>query len=196
MFIEFKFSRGFGYFMEKFSQFSKEITDLFKNHGGDLYGGEDITQITHGLQCAQIAENDGAPAHLIISALLHDIGHLLHDEFEEAQNRGDDRFHENLGSKYLSKWFGPEVTEPIRLHVASKRYLCASDPNYHDTLSDASKHTLRIQGGPMNPSEVKEFEANPSYKDAIQVRYWDDLGKDPLMKTGSLSRFLTYADKI
>ena len=142
-----------------------------------------------------MAKNDGALPLLIVAALLHDIGHLLHDEFEQAQNRGEDRFHENLGSKYLSQWFSQDITEPVRLHVASKRYLCATDSQYYDTLSNASKHTLRIQGGPMSDSEVKIFEANPYYKEAIQVRYWDDLGKDPLMKTGSLSHFLTYADK-
>jgi phosphonate degradation associated HDIG domain protein len=182
-------------FMENFKQFRSEITELFDHHGGDLYGGEAITQITHALQCAQVAEHDGAGPHLIVSGLLHDIGHLLHDEFEEAQARGQDRFHENLGSKYLEKWFGPEVTEPVRLHVASKRYLCATDPDYQAKLSPASQHTLKIQGGPMNRDEVREFAANPWYKDAIRVRFWDDLGKDPEMKTATLDHFLAYADR-
>lgn len=182
--------------MENFEQFRKKMTDLFANHGGDLYGGEEITQERHGLQCAQLAEDEGAAPHLIVSALLHDVGHLLHDEFEAAQDRGEDRFHENLGSKFLSQWFGTNVTDPIKLHVASKKYLCAVRPEYHAGLSAASVHTLRIQGGPMNADEVAEFEKNPSYKDAIQVRIWDDTGKDPEMQTNSLEHFLTYADKI
>lgn len=182
--------------MENFEQFRETVTGLFKEHGGDLYGGEAITQERHGLQCAQLAENEGAPPYLIVSALLHDIGHLLHDEFEEAQARGDDRFHENLGSNYLSQWFGPEVTDPIRLHVASKKYLCATRPDYFETLSAASVHTLRIQGGPMTDEEIAEFEKNPNYESAIKVRIWDDTGKDPDMKTETLAHFLTYADKL
>jgi len=182
--------------MENFEQFRKSVTDLFAHHGGNLYGGEAITQIRHGLQCAQLAKDEGAPPYLIISALLHDIGHFLHDEFEQAQARDEDRFHENLGSQFLGQWFGPDVTEPIRLHVDSKRYLCATQPDYHDKLSPASQHTLRIQGGPMNADEVAAFENNAQYKDAIRVRIWDDGGKDPAMKTESLDHFLAYADKI
>ncbi len=183
-------------FMENFEQFNKTVSTLFADHGGDLYGGEAITQERHGLQCAQLAENEGAPPSLIISTLLHDIGHLLHDEFEQAQARGEDRFHENLGSKFLGQWFGPEVTEPIKLHVASKKYLCATRPDYHASLSPASVHTLRIQGGPMNETEIAEFEKLPGYEDALRVRIWDDIGKDPDMKTKSLDHFLAYADKI
>ena len=182
--------------MENFETFRQTVSELFSEHGGDLYGGEAINQKTHGLQCAQLAQDEGAPPYLIISALLHDIGHFLHDEFEAAQARGEDRFHENLGADYLARWFGPEVTEPIRLHVDSKRYLCATRPDYYDRLSAASQHTLRIQGGAMNDEEVADFENNASYKDAIKVRLWDDGGKDPVMKTADLDYFLTYADKI
>ena len=182
--------------MKDFDQFRETILDLFANQGGNLYGGEDITQTRHGLQCAQLAVNEDAPPYLIISALLHDIGHFLHGDFEQAQERGEDRFHENLGSKFLSQWFGPEVTEPIRLHVDSKRYLCATQPEYHDKLSPASKHTLRIQGGPMDDEEVAEFEKNDGYQDAILVRLWDDRGKEQEMKTADLDHFLAYAEKI
>ncbi len=182
--------------MEKYLEFHQTMTDLFKDHGGDLYGGEAITQEKHGLQCAQLAENESAPAYLIVSALLHDIGHLLHDQFEEAQARGEDRFHENLGSKFLAQWFGPQITDPIKLHVTSKKYLCATRPDYFATLSPASVHTLRIQGGPMSKEEVAAFEKHPGYKDAIRVRLWDDTGKDPDMQTRNLEHFLAYADRI
>jgi len=181
--------------MENFVEFRQTVLKLFADHGGDLYGGEAITQERHGLQCAQLAKDEGAPPYLIVSALLHDIGHLLHDEFEEAQNRGEDRFHENLGAKFLSQWFGPKVTDPIRLHVASKKYLCATRPEYRAGLSPASAHTLRIQGGPMTDDEVAQFEKLPGYKDALRVRIWDDTGKDPEMVTENLEHFLTYADK-
>ncbi len=172
------------------TQLIDDLRDMIAAKGGNLYGGESVTQEQHALQCAQLAQDDKAPASLVAAALLHDIGHLMEADFEAAMDRGEDRFHENLGERFLTRWFGPEVTEPVRLHVAAKRYLCATDPDYHDRLSPASVHTLRIQGGPMNRDEVAAFEANPHYREAVRLRIWDDEGKDPDMNTDSLDHFL------
>jgi len=169
------------------------LSDMVEKHGNDLYGGEPVTQLQHALQCAQLAENEGASAALITAALLHDVGHLLEDDFEDAPEHDSDRRHEDLGDAFLSKWFGPNVTEPVRLHVAAKRYLCAVDPDYFDSLSPMSRHSLMLQGGPMSADEVSEFEANPHCKDAVRLRRWDDRGKDPQMKTATLGYFLSYA---
>jgi phosphonate degradation associated HDIG domain protein len=169
------------------------LSDMVEKHGNDLYGGEPVTQLQHALQCAQLAENEGASAALITAALLHDVGHLLEDDFEDAPAHDEDRRHEDLGDAFLAKWFGPNVTEPVRLHVAAKRYLCAVDPGYFDALSPMSRHSLMLQGGPMSADEVTEFEANPHYKDAVRLRRWDDRGKDPEMKTATLGYFLSYA---
>jgi len=169
------------------------LSDMVEKHGNDLYGGEPVTQLQHALQCAQLAENEGASAALITAALLHDVGHLLEDDFEDAPEHDSDRRHEDLGDAFLSKWFGPNVTEPVRLHVAAKRYLCAVDPGYFDSLSPMSRHSLMLQGGPMSADEVAEFEANPHCKDAVRLRRWDDRGKDPRMKTATLGYFLSYA---
>jgi phosphonate degradation associated HDIG domain protein len=169
------------------------LSDMVEKHGNDLYGGEPVTQLQHALQCAQLAENEGASAALITAALLHDVGHLLEDDFEDAPEHASDRRHEDLGDAFLSKWFGPNVTEPVRLHVAAKRYLCAVDPGYFDSLSPMSRHSLMLQGGPMSADEVAEFEANPHCKDAVRLRRWDDRGKDPQMKTATLGYFLSYA---
>ncbi len=168
----------------------QQLRQMIAAKGSSLYGGEQVTQEQHALQTAQCAENDGAPKHLVAAALLHDIGHLMDHDFEKAQIRGEDRFHENLGDAFLKNWFGPEVTEPVRLHVASKRYLCATDPDYSAKLSPASVHTLNIQGGPMNEREIAEFEAIDNYRDAVRVRLWDDQGKDPDMKSKGLDHFL------
>lgn len=169
------------------------LTDMIERRGSALYGGEAVTQLQHALQCAQLAEEDGASPALITAALLHDIGHLLEDGFDEAAQHDDDRRHEDLGNAFLARWFGPEVTEPVRLHVAAKRYLCAAEPGYFDGLSPASRHSLMLQGGVMSAPEVAEFEAGAYADDAVRLRRWDDLGKDPAMETASLAHFLDYA---
>jgi phosphonate degradation associated HDIG domain protein len=169
------------------------LSDMVEKHGSDLYGGEPVTQLQHALQCAQLAENEGASPALITAALLHDVGHLLEDDFDDAPAHDQDRRHEELGDAFLSKWFGPDVTEPVRLHVAAKRYLCAVEPGYFDALSPMSRHSLMLQGGPMSEAEVAEFEANPYCKDAVRLRRWDDRGKDPNTKTATLGYYLSYA---
>jgi len=36
----------------------------------------------------------------------------------------------SAGHFWAAQWFGPEVTEPIRFHVAAKWYMCCIDPEY------------------------------------------------------------------
>ena len=122
-----------------------EIRGLFSRRGGDQYG-EGVTQREHALQAAAAAEGDGAPDAQIAAALLHDIGHLMHDLPDDIADRGIDTKHESLASAWLSQHFGPEVSEPVRLHVAAKRYLCRTEPDYWSRLSAASKQSLALQG--------------------------------------------------
>ena len=168
---------------------------MIDKKGSDLYGSEAVTQRQHALQCAALAEAENAPASLIAAAFLHDIGHLLEKDFEAGLRNSEDRFHENLGEIYLKTHFGPEVTEPVRMHVAAKRYLCATDPEYFSKLSPASVHTLRLQGGPMNEDEAEAFIAQPYARDAVRLRIWDDCGKDPEMKTEPVDYYLTYVNQ-
>ena len=153
------------------------ILDLFAQRGSQEYMGEAVTQSQHMEQSAACAVADGAPDSLVIAALLHDIGHFLGDHPIEALENGIDNTHEEVGARYLEPYFPPSVTEPIRLHVAAKRYLCATNDEYQGLLSDASINSLMVQGGPMNPTEVKQFEASPHHKDAVQLRLYDDDGK-------------------
>jgi phosphonate degradation associated HDIG domain protein len=157
----------------------EEILDLFAKKGAAAYHGEDVSQEEHALQAAELAEREGAPDALVVAALLHDVGHLLDGQDEDLAVRGVDGQHEEAGCSWLARHFGPEVTEPIRLHVAAKRYLCAVDPSYLDGLSPASQLSLEVQGGPMNPEERAEFEGNAYYRDAVRLRYWDDTAKVP-----------------
>jgi gamma-butyrobetaine dioxygenase len=155
------------------------IADLLETRGRALYFGEAVTEAEHALQAAQLAEAEGAGDALVAAALLHDVGHLLHKYGEDVADRGVDGRHEQIGYAWLRRWFGPAVADPVRLHVAAKRYLSATDPDYRDLLSPASVQSLELQGGPFTPEEVTAFKRLPHSKDAIRLRHWDDAAKVP-----------------
>ncbi|QDU89525.1 hypothetical protein Pla175_29170 [Pirellulimonas nuda] len=170
----------------------EEIGALFESRGGSLYGGEGVTQLEHALQAADLAERQGASSELIAAALLHDIGHLLHDLPDDAPDRGVDDAHEYLGAAWLAARFPPAVLEPVRMHVASKRYLCAAEPGYWDSLSEPSKVSLTLQGGPMSADECSAFRAGPHCRACLAVRRWDDLAKVAGLETPPLTHFLEH----
>jgi phosphonate degradation associated HDIG domain protein len=167
----------------------EDIFALFALRGAESYG-ERVTQLDHALQCAALAAAEGASDALIAAALLHDYGHLIDDRGHMAEREGLDGEHEAVGALALSAWFGPEVTQPIALHVAAKRYLCAAEPGYAEALSPASQLSLSLQGGPMSAEEADAFAALPFAADAVRLRRWDDWGKalEPEAR-GSLERF-------
>jgi phosphonate degradation associated HDIG domain protein len=169
-----------------------EIRRIFAERGASLYGGEAVTQLEHALQAAMLAENDGADAPLITAALLHDVGHLLHELPDYAPDDGIDDVHEHRAHKWLRDHFCPEVTEPVRLHVAAKRYLCAVEPEYQTTLSGPSLHSLELQGGAFDAAEARQFEQNPFCEAGTRLRRWDDLAKVPGLATPGLDHFLSY----
>ncbi len=154
------------------------LFDYLKAHGQEHYE-EEVTQMTHALQAAFQAREGGFSDELVTAALLHDIGHMLADDPVEANNPTvvNDR-HEERAADYLQDIFPDAVTEPIRLHVPAKRYLCTTDPAYYDDLSEASKKSYHLQGGPMSEEERAAFESHPFYREAVQLRIWDDRAKD------------------
>ncbi|HEV8391164.1 MAG TPA: HD domain-containing protein [Dongiaceae bacterium] len=168
-----------------------EIRAAFAGRGRDTYG-EGVSQLEHALQCASCAERDGASDALIAATLLHDIGHLIHALPQDIADRGIDAQHESLGSAFLSQYFGPDVTEPVRLHVAAKRYLAATERGYFDLLSPASVQSLHLQGGPMSVEERVRFAAERFAEDAVRLRRWDDEGKIVGAKTPDLAHFERY----
>ena len=172
-----------------------EIFEAFRKHGDELYeGGEQVTQQQHALQTAHAAEKDGASDTLIAAAVLHDYGHLVHDLPQEIVARGIDDKHEELVAALLEPYFLPAVTEPARLHVPAKRYLCAVEPSYFNKLSSVSVRSLQAQGGPLTETEVKEFEALPHFADAVRLRRYDEMGKDPDALTPNLSYYRPYLE--
>jgi phosphonate degradation associated HDIG domain protein len=169
-----------------------ELAAIIDGKGHGLYGLSSVNQRQHALQAALLAEQESAGAALITAALLHDIGHMVHDLGQNPAEAGIDDEHERLGQEWLEHWFGPEVTEPVRLHVAAKRYLCAVDPTYFGKLSKDSVLSLSLQGGPMSADEIAAFEALPEHAAAVRLRRWDEGAKVKGLETPGFAHFAPY----
>ena len=170
-----------------------DIERLFREHGHIEYSGEGVTQLEHALQCAKLAEADGAPAPLVTAALLHDLGHLLNPQGDTPSARGVDDQHQYFAIPFLRPLFGPAVVEPIRLHVDAKRALCALEHDYFEALSEDSKRSLALQGGIFSAGQLDAFLAKPHAREALRVRRWDDAAKVPGDATPPLAHFLGIA---
>ena len=172
------------------------LDDIFERRGGEEYLGEPVTMAEHMLQGATIAEQNGEPEIIVVSALLHDIGHFTSEFGMFSMEDTKDRLHEDAGAKVLQNFFPQLVIDCVRYHVAAKRYLCATRPSYFYKLSEASVHSLNLQGGPMCDDEVREFEKNPYLKDILKVRYLDEAGKREDMSIPSFSYFAPMVQRI
>lgn len=176
------------------------IWDALEKRGGEEYGGEAVTQLQHALQCAELAEREGAPPALVTAALLHDIGHMIDvpegESVESLADSGVDTAHEDVGADFLAQWFGEEVLAPIRHHVAAKRYLCLRKPGYPSALSAASVKSLALQGGPFTEAEADDWLKQPFAHEGVRLRIWDDTGKDPAMETQPVAHFRAIAETV
>lgn len=177
----------------------EEITRLLGAKGQRQYGREAVSQLEHALQCAQLAEQAQESAETVVAALLHDLGHLLAaqpaDEAVRAQQQRDD-LHQYIALPFLRGRFAPAVLEPIRLHVDAKRYLCAVDAAYWDTLSPASKRSLELQGGVYTQPQAQRFIAQPFAAEAVRLRRYDDLAKVPGQATPPLAHYMRMAQAL
>jgi phosphonate degradation associated HDIG domain protein len=172
-----------------------DVLSLFQRSGNSQYGGEAVSQLEHALQAATLAEQNQATPDLITAALLHDVGHLLHDLPDDSPDHGIDDHHETSGYRYLCKRFGSAVSEPVRLHVDAKRYLCTVDEGYINQLSEPSLVSFRLQGGEMSPEEVETFRDHPYWESAVRLRYWDDLAKVANLPTPPIEHFAIYVSQ-
>jgi len=172
------------------------LADIFDRRGGEEYLGEPVTMAEHMLQGATLAEEAGLPDEVIVATLLHDIGHFTSDFGSFSMADTEDRFHEEAGARVLEQFFPALVTDCVRHHVAAKRYLCATKPDYFARLSAASVHSLNLQGGPMSKGEVHAFEANPNLAEIVQVRYLDDAGKRADMTTPGFTHFAPLVQRV
>ncbi|MGF1520289.1 MAG: phosphonate degradation HD-domain oxygenase [Nodosilinea sp.] len=171
------------------------LLDLYRQRGQAQYGGEAISQFEHALQCASLAEQAEQSPEMIAACLFHDLGHMIHHLGDEPALRGLDDRHEQRAIPVLEPLFPAAVTLPIQLHVAAKRYLCAVDQAYWDSLSATSKRSLELQGGVFSPAAATAFIQQPHAKQAVQLRRWDDLAKVPNQDTPDLEHFLPSLQK-
>ena len=172
------------------------IGDIFDRCGGEEYLGEPVTMAEHMLQGAHFAEKAGEAETIIVSALLHDIGHFTSEFGTFSMDDTEDRLHEEAGAMVLERFFPTLVTDCVRHHVAAKRYLCATRPEYFDRLSIASVHSLNLQGGPMKDSEVFEFEKEPNLAEIIKVRHYDEAGKRADLETKPYSHYAPMVQRV
>lgn len=172
------------------------IGGIFERRGGEEYLGEAVTMAEHMLQGATIAEQNGQDEEVIVGALLHDIGHFTSEFGTYSPDDTEDRHHEDAGAEVLAPFFPSVITDCVLYHVAAKRYLCATKPEYFKRLSPASVHTLELQGGPMSAGEVAEFEKNPNLEKIIQVRYLDEAGKRADMETPDFWHFAPMVQRL
>lgn len=172
------------------------LADIFERRGGEEYLGEPVTMAEHMLQGAYLAEQQGESEEIIVAALLHDIGHFTSEFGTFSMDDTHDRYHEEAGARILERFFPSIVTDCVRLHVAAKRYICATDPRYFGQLSEASIHSLKLQGGPMSPEEVAEFEKHPNVREIVRVRYLDDAGKVAGMETPGFSHYAPMVQRV
>jgi phosphonate degradation associated HDIG domain protein len=173
-----------------------DIRHLFHRYGATAYSGEPVTQLEHALQTAALAEEAGAADPLVGAAFLHDLGHLLNLQGETPSERGIDDLHQYFALPFLRPLFSNAVLEPIRLHVDAKRCLCVIDADYCKKLSADSVRSLKLQGGIFSQEEAEEFMRNPFAEDALSLRRWDDLAKQPKRETPSLEHYIQLIDRL
>jgi phosphonate degradation associated HDIG domain protein len=171
----------------------QDVERLFAERGGEQYAGEPVTQLEHALQCALFAQDDGADDALVTAALLHDLGHLLHDLGPTPTLHGIDDVHQYRALPFLRGLFGDAVINPVKLHVDAKRYLCATRTGYFAALSEDSKRSLGLQGGIFNEGQAEAFIAQSGAREAVCLRVWDDRAKTAGLATPPLAHFLKRA---
>lgn len=156
-----------------------DLVEIYTGRATGQYGLAQINQLAHAVQSAHHARAQALSAPVVVAALLHDIGHMVHELGEHPAAQGIDDEHEVIGANWLERYFDKDVTEPVRLHVAAKRYLCTVEADYFAKLSKDSIESLALQGGQMSEFELANFQQSPYWKDAVALRRIDEMAKDP-----------------
>lgn len=173
--------------------FIEELIGIYAKKGVVSFEGDRLlTQTSHAIQTATIAESEGAGPEMIVAALLHDIGRIINPQDRQITDAGADAGHEEIGRSFLDAYFDRSVTMPIKWHVAAKRYLMATDPSYSDLVSPGSKRSMVGQGGILKDADARAFIEKPFARDGITLRRWDDRAKLPNVETRPFEYFVPY----
>ncbi|MFV0296242.1 MAG: HD domain-containing protein [Hyphomicrobiaceae bacterium] len=172
------------------------LFELLETHGNGRYGLSDVTQLDHALQSAALAADRLLGEEIVVAALFHDVGHLLADVDVSLADDGIDDRHEETSADMLEPIFGRAVSEPVRLHVAAKRYLCGSNPAYFEKLSQDSRTSLAVQGGPMTALEIAAFDRLDGRAAALALRIIDDEAKIVGLRTPDLTSYREMAARL
>lgn len=172
------------------------LGDIFTRRGNEEYLGEPVTMAQHMLQGAMLAEQANEDEVVVAAALLHDIGHFTSEFGSFSMQDTEDKWHEVAGAKLLEPFFPPLLIDCIRYHVAAKRYLCAVNPDFFNQLSEASVHSLKLQGGKMSEDEIAQFSANDNLEAIVRVRLYDDAGKDPELVTREFEEYTPLLQRV
>ena len=173
-----------------------DVFDLMARRGTGRYGLSAVSQLEHALQSAALARQRNLGDEMVIAALLHDFGHLLVGDDVDLAGQGVDDLHEETSARALESLYGRNVAEPVRLHVAAKRYLCGVNPGYYDKLSADSRESLALQGGPMSPDEIAAFDRLEHRAAALALRIIDDEAKVPGLATPGLETYRPVATRL
>ena len=170
----------------------QELLDIFVGRATRRYGLSDDQPAAARAAGGGARRADGAAPATVLASLLHDVGHMIHTLGDDPAARGVDDVHEELGARWLAERFGPEVSEPVRLHVAAKRYLCTVESDYFGKLAPDSVRSLELQGGLMSADEIEAFRANPFHAEAVRLRRYDEEAKDPRAQTPDFDHYLRH----
>lgn len=173
-----------------------DIFDLMARRGTGRYGLSDVSQIEHALQSAALAAQRNLGDAMVIAALFHDVGHLLAGDDVDLAGQGVDDAHEETSADILERLYGSSIAMPVRLHVAAKRYLCGVNPSYYEKLSEDSRQSLTLQGGPMSPAEISAFDRLDHRAAALALRIIDDEAKVPGLPSPDLETYRPLAKRL
>ena len=166
------------------------IDQIISNYSNNksLYIGEKVTMSEHMIQTAMLAEKTNYSSSLVCASLLHDYGHFILESPDDLIVKDEDGKHEDVGCKFLEKYFIKDVLGPIKYHVKAKKYL-AREKKYYGLLSEASKISLKLQGGVMSKKEAKKFERNKFFENSIKLRKFDEIAKKSGLKIKSIKEY-------
>ncbi len=166
------------------STMADRLIEAMTKAAAHQYGKERVTELAHALQCAELAAGAGGDEEMVLACFLHDVGRyaVAQEEISDTLEAGVARAakarpHHESGADLIAPYVPERVVFLVRAHAAAKRYLCAADPGYYDTLSKGSKHTLALQGGIMTADEAVSVATHPWWPDALRLRRWDDEAK-------------------